>query len=373
MDRKVLENAILTLGKDPELLARFKAAPIEVGAEMGLDAHWARVVASGNRDELRARGLPDGVTILVSRWFQDELGDRHSKGRFEWDGQLSSATVSLPRNLCFAGGCSHVPDLLARPEVDPPEAVARLLSGYAKLRQSIAAARLDVILISADCHFQSFETAATVVGVGTRHSGSMAFFKRPDLDADVAGDPSFALALVDAVRAVGLEVEAARRVDLDHGLIVPLRLLIPGNDIKVIPIITQPARGFSPFNARLFGEALRPAIEASGKRVGFLATGGLSHWLDPGKYGFVDEAFDGFVLDLLRAGRGLDLSSLEPYPLLEHGQYEFLNWLIMLAVAGAGLRGEVYAYEPLRASGGGWTVVDLPLTGLRGPAPTRGH
>jgi aromatic ring-opening dioxygenase catalytic subunit (LigB family) len=363
MERKIIENAILSLGKDRALLARFKAAPAEVGAEVGLDAEWSQIVASGNRDRLRSQGLPDGITILVRRWFQDDLGDRQSKGLFQWDGAHSSAVPTPPHNLYFAGGCSHVPDLLARPEVDPPEAVERLVSGYRRLRQAIEEARLDVLMMSADCHFQSFETAATVVGIGERHSGSMAFFKRPDLDADVSGDPQFARTLVTAVRAAGLEVEAAPRVDLDHGLIVPLRLLLPDAAVKVIPIITQPARGFSPFNARAFGEALRPAIEASGKRVGFLATGGLSHWLDPGKYGFVDEPFDRFILDLLRAGRGLDLSHLEPYPLLEHGQYEFLNWLIMLAVAGAGLKADLYAYEPLQVSGGGWTVANLPLLG----------
>jgi hypothetical protein len=363
MNRKTIENAILQLGKDTALLTRFKKAPVDVGAELGLDSEWSAIVAAGNRDRIRAEGIPDGISILVSRWFKDDIGDSASQGLFRWDGKYSQETPALPKNLYFAGGCSHVPDLLARPEIDPADAVQRLLDGYGKLRHDIAAAKLDVLLVTADCHFQNFSSGAIVVGVGTRHVGSMAFFKRPDLDADVAGDPEFATQLAAAVRAAGLEVEAAPRVDLDHGLIVPLRLLLTDQPVKVIPIITQPARSFSPFGARAFGQALRPAIEKSDKRVGFLATGGLSHWLDPGKYGFVDMPFDQFILDLLRAGRGLDLSNLEPYPLLDHGQYEFLNWIIMLAVAGGGLKGDVYAYEPMQKSGGGWAVVNLPLSG----------
>jgi protocatechuate 4,5-dioxygenase beta chain len=64
---------------------------------------------------------------------------------------------------------------------------------------------------------------------------------------------------------------------------------------------------------------------------------------------------------MIRAGRGADIANLEPLPLLEHGQYEFLNWLILLGIVGNGIRGEVYAYEALAASGGGWAVVNLPL------------
>ncbi|MGE4409915.1 MAG: hypothetical protein AB7D33_05020 [Sphingobium sp.] len=363
MDASILERAILRLGEENGLLARFKADPVGVGRELDLDEEWAQVIAQGDRDRLRAKGIIDGITILVSRWFQDDVGDSGSTGRFVFDGKESTAVPNPPANLVFAGGCSHVPDLLARPEIDPADAVARLLEGYARLKADIAAAQLDVLLIAADCHFQSFETGATVIGVGEQHSGSMAFFRRADLDASAKGDPELARALVEAVRAAGLEVEAAPKVELDHGLVVPLRLLLADSDIAIIPVITQPARGFSPFGSRAFGRALRPAIEASGKRVGFLATGGLSHWLEPGKYGKVDLPFDAFLLSLLKAGRGLEIANFEPYPLLDHGQYEILNWVIMLALVGEGARADIYAYEPLEASGGGWTVAHMNLQG----------
>jgi aromatic ring-opening dioxygenase catalytic subunit (LigB family) len=361
IEAKTLEHAILKLAGEMGLLARFRADPSGVGAELGLDADWSRVIADGDRDRLRTQGLPDGITILVSRWFKDDLGDSDSKGAFVFDGRVSDKDPVPPANLVFAGGCSHVPDLLARPEIDPEEAVSRLLAGYEKLRADIVKANIDTLLISADCHFQSFSTGATVIGVGDRHDGSMGFFRRPDLDAQVQGDADLAGKMIEAVRAAGLEVEAARTVELDHGLVVPLRLLLHDLDIKVVPIITQPARGFSPFGARAFGQALRPVIEASGRRVGFLATGGLSHWLDPGKYGAVDTAFDSFLLSLLKAGRGLEISNFEPYPLLDHGQYEILNWVIMLAVVGEGSKADIYAYEPMEASGGGWTVAHMNL------------
>jgi aromatic ring-opening dioxygenase catalytic subunit (LigB family) len=254
-----------------------------------------------------------------------------------------------------------VPDLLARPEIDPADAVARLTEGYRRLAQALAAAAPDVLLVTADCHFQSFQTGAFVVGTGASHTGSMAFFGRPDLSLAVEGSPELASAIVHAVRGAGLEVEDAPEVHLDHGLIVPLRQLLADVKVPIIPIITQPARSFSPWSARAFGELLRPVVEASNLRVGVLATGGLSHWLDPGVFGKVDIEFDTHILERLQVGHGLDLAKLEPFALLSHGQYEFLNWIIMLGLVGPGVCADVLAYEPMEASGGGWTVVNLRL------------
>ncbi|MEV4950867.1 hypothetical protein [Paenarthrobacter nitroguajacolicus] len=361
--RSKLEKAILTLARDADLLARIKAEPESAAELLGIDASWATAIVTGNRDRLRSAGVNDGITILAGRWFSDDLTDAGSKGTFVVDEETPLPQADLPRGLVFAGGCSHVPDLLARPEIDPVEGVERLLEGYRRLGADLAEANPDVVLVTADCHFQSFDTGHIVIGNGRGHTGSMEFFKRPDLDLKLEGQPELAAKMIAAVRAAGLEVEVSGQVDLDHGLVVPLRLILPRADIPVIPIITQPHRSYSPFTAREFGKALRTAIEESGLRVAMLATGGLSHWLDPGKFGHVDPEFDTYILQMLQAGRGLDLGSFEPYPLLDHGQYEFMNWLIMLGIAGPGVRGDVYAYEPMEASGGGWTVVRMDLEG----------
>lgn len=361
MDRLTLEKALLTLGQDTDLLAQFKAQPTVIGQQLGLDEYWSKVISDGDRSRLRAAGVSDGISILAGRWFKDDVADSNSSDSFEMESSLALAEVSLPKNLVFAAGCSHVPDLLARPEVDPADGVARLTAGYAKLKDKLIEAKLDALIVTSDCHFQTFQTAAFVVGEGESHTGSMAFFKRPDLDLNLVGDPALAKGIIEAVRSHGLEVEVSSEVQLDHGLIVPLRQMLPRVDLPIIPVITQPSKLYSPFNARAFGHAIRDAIEQSGKRVGILATGGLSHWLDPGMYGRVDEKFDNYLLDMLKAGRGIELANLEPFPLLAHGQYEFMNWLIMLGVVGGGVKGEVYAYEPMQASGGGWTVVNMEL------------
>jgi aromatic ring-opening dioxygenase catalytic subunit (LigB family) len=361
MDRESLENAIRTLAGDPKLFARFKAAPTTVGKELGLTADGIDILQRGDRGRLRSLGLNDGLTILVSRWFNDDLGDSSSSSGFYVDTHTPLPKPDLPAGLVFAAACSHVPDLLARPEIDPPDAVQRLLTAYARLGQQLAAADPEVLIVTTDCHFQVFASGAFVVGTGARHEGSMAFFKRPDLNLILTGAPDFAAAVTSAIRARGFEVEPHEHIELDHGLIVPLRQMLPRPDLPVIPIVTQPARCFSPFGARAFGAAIREVVASQHRRVAILATGGLSHWLDPGKFGTIDAEFDTYILDMIRAGRGSDIGNLEPYPLLNHGQYEFLNWLIMFGMVGPGVRGEVYAYEALQASGGGWAVVNMLL------------
>jgi protocatechuate 4,5-dioxygenase beta chain len=361
MDRTTIETAIRRLAEDRDLLARFKADPTGVGAELGLTAKVADAIATGDRGALRSLGVDSGLTILVGRWFGDSAKDTTRDTRFRVDDSTVVPPADVPPGLVFAGGCSHVPDFLARPEIDPPDQIERLAAGFRRLRARLAAARPDVLVATADNHFQSFRTGAYVAGTGARHTGSMAFFKRPDLDLTVPGDPAFARSIVDAARGAGLEIEEAPRIDLDHGLIVPLREVLPRPDLPVVPLLTQPARTFSPFGARALGEVLRDVVRSSRRRVAMLATGGLSHWLDPGKFGFVDVEFDTYLLDMIRAGRGPEVGNLEPLPLLEHGQYEFPNWLIMLGLVGPGVRGEVFAYEPMTASGGGWTVVEMQL------------
>ena len=361
MDRNTLEAAILALASDQKLLERFKSGPAAVSAELGLTPEWGDIISRGDRDRIRAAGVNDGISILVSRWFADDLADSASSGAFHVDTTSPLPDVNLPENLVFAGGCSHVPDLLVRPEIDPAEGISRLIDGYTRLGKDLAAADPDILLVTADAHFQGFRTGATVVGTGAGHGGSLAFFKRPDIDLRLVGAPDYARDLIRAVQAEGLECEDSNDIALDHGLIVPLKQILPRPDLPVVPIITQPARGYSPYTARAFGEVLRGVIDSRREKVAILATGGLSHWLDPGKWGAVDTEFDTYLLNMLEAGRGYDLGNLEPYPLLEHGQYEFMNWLIMLGIVGPGVRSQTYAYEPMQNSGGGWCVVNLPL------------
>ena len=95
MDRDSLENAIRALAGDPKLFARFKEAPSVVGQELGLTAEGIEILQRGDRGRLRSLGLNDGLTILVSRWFNDDLGDSSSSSGFYVDTSPSSSFFYL--------------------------------------------------------------------------------------------------------------------------------------------------------------------------------------------------------------------------------------------------------------------------------------
>jgi len=98
----------------------------------------------------------------------------------------------------------------------------------------------------------------------------------------------------------------------------------------------------------LLGHAVGEVVRSDARRIGVIATGGMSH--DPGErnHGIIDEAFDRQFLDAMEHA---DTERLKNYTVAQlraagAGAVELLNW-IALGGALQGARGEVLAYEPV--------------------------
>ena len=106
--------------------------------------------------------------------------------------------------------------------------VGRLLAGYRRLAADLAAAEPEVVLVTADCHFQSFATQSLRDRHGDRHRRVDGVLQatRPGSPAHGHGPSSPRPWQTRPSRRPGGR-GGADRVDLDHGLIVPLRLLLP--------------------------------------------------------------------------------------------------------------------------------------------------
>jgi catalytic LigB subunit of aromatic ring-opening dioxygenase len=99
--------------------------------------------------------------------------------------------------------------------------------------------------------------------------------------------------------------------------------------IPMVPVLLNtyfPPNQPTPRRCYQLGKAIREAVEAwpSGKRVGIIASGGLSHFV-------VDEALDRHVLEILAKKDAAAVAAL-PFASLESGNSEIRNWL---AAAGA--------------------------------------
>jgi hypothetical protein len=64
--------------------------------------------------------------------------------------------------------------------------------------------------------------------------------------------------------------------------------------------------------------------------VAILATGGLSHFPGSPRIGEIDETFDHTLLEVMRAGKGRTLTEYSVQDLLQSGDTEFLNWMVVL-------------------------------------------
>jgi 2,3-dihydroxyphenylpropionate 1,2-dioxygenase len=93
-------------------------------------------------------------------------------------------------------------------------------------------------------------------------------------------DQDAARALVRAVLADGIDVTFSERMYVDHGFAQPLKVLLGGIDqVPLVPVfINCVAQPLGPVRrSRLLGRAIGQAAAALGRRVLFIASGGLSH------------------------------------------------------------------------------------------------
>lgn len=138
---------------------------------------------------------------------------------------------------------------------------------------------VDTFVI-ADTHWlnsSGFHLNAKAVHEGSYASHELPHFIR-DLPYSYPGDPAFAELIGEEIRAGGLKslVHDIADLGLEYGTLVPMYLM---NDtepkIRVVPI---GCNLYSTIEENLtVGEAIMRAVSRSDRRVGFLASGSLSH------------------------------------------------------------------------------------------------
>jgi protocatechuate 4,5-dioxygenase beta chain len=148
------------------------------------------------------------------------------------------------------------------------------------------------------------------------------------------------------------------KLDVDHGLTVPLSLMFGQPDewpVKVIPLAVNVVQYPPPTGNRCyaFGEALRRAIESYPEdlNVQVWGTGGMSHQLQGPRAGLINKVFDTAFLDNLTANPEL----LRKMPHLEYLReagsegVEMVMWLIMRGAMGRNVK-ELYRFYHVPAS-----------------------
>ena len=217
-----------------------------------------------------------------------------------------------------------------------------------RVRDAIAAARLDVLLVVGDDQTELFRTTnnpaiAIYHGKTIRNTArepakaddpwvksARMWRHEPEADRDYPVKADLAAWLIrqlcdrdfDITAMDGLE----RGQSEGHAFQFIHRRLLKEFALPVIPVILNtfdPPNQPTPRRCVALGAALRELVAAwpEDLRVGVIASGGLSHFV-------VDEALDQKVLQALREKDSQTLAALDP-KLLQAGSSEIRNWLVV--------------------------------------------
>jgi 3-O-methylgallate 3,4-dioxygenase len=248
--------------------------------------------------------------------------------------------VDLDGNAC------NYTELLARAPADAaqriaPEHLARrhgeAMAAMARLRDDVAAAKLDALIIVGDDQEELFHhdnMPAIGIYYGETIRGRLPYQKEI-VEADYPCDAALARHLIAALQQDGFDLSVMRSLTEGrregHAYSFVHRFYFAQDPVPIVPVFLNayyPPNQPAPARCLALGEALRRAIEAfpGNARIGVMASGGLSHFV-------VDEAFDLALIDALRRK---DAAFFRNAPLrkLMSGSSEIRNWICLAGAVG---------------------------------------
>ena len=200
---------------------------------------------------------------------------------------------------------------------------------------------------------------------GLELTGSFAAFEAPGVAFRAKMDRDLALSIAAEAAGEGVKVVEVNTRSLDHGVMVPLYYLQEAGvsaDLVVFGIsLLPPERHFR------FGQALARAFARSPRRVSLIASGDMSHRLQPGAPAGYDpqgQVFDQLILDSLT---GMDTDRIMGIPevLADRAGECGLRPIIMLlgALSDFDVESKIYSYEG--PFGVGYLVAGFQLKGKK--------
>jgi protocatechuate 4,5-dioxygenase beta chain len=185
---------------------------------------------------------------------------------------------------------------------------APIFKGFDFSKKWIADLRPDVVILVYNDHASAF----SVELIPTLALGCAAEFKPADEGWGprpvpvVKGHPEFAAHIAQSVILDEFDLTIVNKMDVDHGLTVPLTLMFgqPGEwPCRILPLPVNVVQYPPPTGNRCyhFGKALKKAVESYHEdlRVVIFGTGGMSHQLQGKRAGLINAKFDKAFLDNL--------------------------------------------------------------------------
>ena len=219
----------------------------------------------------------------------------------------------------------------------------KVFSGYDFSQQWLREQRPDVVFLVYNDH----ATAFSLEMIPTFAIGTAALYAPADEGWGprpvpvVQGHPALASHIAQSVIQEDFDLTIVNRMDVDHGLTVPLSLMCGKRDpatepwpFRVIPFAVNVVQYPVPSGRRCFalGQAIRRAVESFDEdlNVQIWGTGGMSHQLQGPRAGLINAPWDNAFLDRLID----DPAGLAQVPHIEYVReagsegIELVMWLI---------------------------------------------
>jgi protocatechuate 4,5-dioxygenase beta chain len=235
-----------------------------------------------------------------------------------------------------------------------------VFKGYEFSKRWIAEQNPDVVILVYNDHASAFSTdliPTFALGTATEFPpADEGWGPRPV--PVVQGHPELAWHIAQSTILDEFDMTIVNKMDVDHGLTVPLSLLFGQPDAwpcKIVPLAVNVVQYPPPTGNRCYnlGKAIRKAVESYDEdiRVMVWGTGGMSHQLQGPRAGLINREFDTQFLDRLTS----DPESLAKLPHLDYVRdagsegIELVMWLIMRGALDADAR-ELYRFYHVPAS-----------------------
>ncbi|MCH6544685.1 MAG: 2,3-dihydroxybiphenyl 1,2-dioxygenase [Deltaproteobacteria bacterium] len=246
-------------------------------------------------------------------------------------------------------GITHnpfLPRLIKAPNPDP--VIVKTAKDYDWLRQKMAQARPDVLIVVASDHLNQWfmdNMPAFLVGKAPSTEGpapvEIRAFGLAPYRAKI--DTDMAKGIIREGSRLGVDFAFSDECFIDHAFTVPLNFVRPEMDLPIVPIWTNVMAQPLPTSQRFYdvGRRIREAVEAlpDGTRVGVLSSGHLAVEIGGPKTSDYssDTEFDRRMMDLISAGDAQTVIQEATYKrLIKAGNVTpgFLNYILLMGIAG---------------------------------------
>jgi len=258
--------------------------------------------------------------------------------------------------------CSHIPAIGAAWDLGKTQTPywSPVFKGFEFSKKWIADVRPDAIILVYNDHASAFSLEI----IPTFALGCAEEFKPADEGWGprpvpiVKGHPVLAAHLAQSIILDEFDLTIVNKMDVDHGLTVPLTLMFGQPDqwpCRIIPLAVNVVQYPPPTGNRCYqlGKAIKKAVESFDEdlRVVIFGTGGMSHQLQGKRAGLINREFDTRLLDTLSRNP----EAVARIPFLEYVReagsegIEMVMWLIARGALEKEVR-EVYRFYHVPAS-----------------------